>query len=395
MSPKYAIRSAPQNIPPQLFYEAVERAYAAILITDLEYNVLYANPTFKRITNNIVNTEIQKKQKKNPSILPASMFLDAIKKSLGDKWEQLRTHDSQFIDQEVCFNPGGYYHPRWFVCSGTWFQKKQKNQAEAQIESNQQAYFLLVAKEITNIKRQQEEVRLNVLRALLAEEELTEGMRETLAGAVHQLQVPINMISAVLGMLKYHDKNNLYTALQETLESVNKTVDHLRQCIPISDNVSESLTQVNLNDLISDVLMISTQRLLAEGIMVDWQPALVLPSLFGNIGRLRSMFKQLIDNSIDSMSDIQGLRELRLLTRSEMDLITVIIEDTGKGIPKDLRFKIFEPFFTTKKAGKGVGMGLAAVQDIINRQAGTIRIDPDYTQGSRFIIQFPTAHYRN
>ncbi len=334
-----------QKIPPDLFYEATEQAHVAILIADLKDNILYTNPAFKRI---------------NPTV-----FLNLIKNQFNNK---------DFTEQEFCFKPNGYHLPRWFICNGTWHNE----------------YFLLLAKEITTNKRQQEDMQLNALRALLAEEELTEAMRETLAGAIHQLQVPINLISAALSLLKRRggQKEPLYKALQETLESVNHAVEHLHHCLPISEN---NIEPVNLNELIRDVLMISTQRLLAEGIIIDWKPALILPSVLGHVKRLRGMFKQLIDNSIDSMNNIQGQRELYIVTSSQSDLITVSIEDTGKGIPEDLHFKIFEPFFTTKKAGAGTGMGLAAVQDIVNMYAGTIRIDPNYTQGSRFIIQFPTS----
>lgn len=353
------------KLPPNLFYEAVEQNYTAIFISDLKDNILYANPALKRISQS------------------TSVFLETIKKSLGEKWQALRANQGQFLDEEILFNPGGYHPPRSFLCSGQWLAKGDNK------------YFLLLAKEITQLKRQQEEMHKNALRALLAEEELTEGMRETLAGAIHQLQVPINLISATLAMLKRRANKTqepLGAALEETLNSVNQAIEHLYQCMPNSDNHLDSVAPVNLNELIRDVLTISTKRLLTEGIMVDWKPALILPSVLGHIGRLRGMFKQLIDNSIESIKNQSGVRELRILTSRDEDMINVTIEDTGSGIPEKLHFKIFEPFFSTKKGEKHAGMGLATVQDVVNQHAGTIRIDPNYTEGSRFILQFPIKH---
>jgi len=70
--------------------------------------------------------------------------------------------------------------------------------------------------------------------------------------------------------------------------------------------------------------------------------------------------------------------------------LTVTIEDTGPGIPEALRLKVFEPFFTTKgAAGRRAGMGLPLVQEMVNEHAGTIGIDPTYTEGCRFRVQFP------
>ena len=348
-----------------LFYKAIEQDYTAIFISDLKDNIVYANPSFKRISQS------------------TSLFLDTLKQTLGEKWQTLRANQGQFIDQEFLFYPGGYHPPRSFLCSGKWL-----------IEADNQ-YFLLHAKELTILKRQQEEMHKNALRALLAEEELTEGMRETLAGAIHQLQVPINLISATLAMLKRRANKTqepLGDALEETLNSVNKAIEHLYQCMPDSDNHLDSVAPVNLNELIRDVLTISTKRLLTEGIMVDWKPALILPSVLGHIGRLRGMFKQLLDNSIESIKTKAGIRELRIITSRDDEMIKVIIEDTGSGIPEKLHFKIFEPFFSTKTGEKHTGMGLATVQDVVNQHAGTIRIDPNYTEGSRFILQFPIKH---
>jgi nitrogen fixation negative regulator NifL len=357
--------TAKSKLPPDLFYQAVEQNYTAMFISDLTDNILYANPAFKRISQS------------------TSAFLETLKKSLGEKWQVLRANQGQFIDQEILFYPGGYHPPRNFLCSGQWLGEG---------DTGDNKYFLLLAKEITQLKRQQEEMHNNALRALLAEEELTEGMRETLAGAIHQLQVPINLISATLAMLKRRANQNqapLAAALDETLNSVNQAIEHLYQCMPSSENHLDSVAPVNLNELIRDVLTISTKRLLTEGIMVDWKPALILPSVLGHIGRLRGMFKQLIDNSIESVKNKSGVRELRILTSRDDEMINVIIEDTGSGIPEKLHFKIFEPFFSTKKGDKHAGMGLATVQDVVNQHAGTIRIDPNYTAGSRFILQFP------
>jgi nitrogen fixation negative regulator NifL len=337
----------------------------------------------------LTNKKYQKLADDSSSYEPITLFLKVIKDQLGKKWETLRARLGSFSDQEVRFDPGGRDHPRWFACSGNWFQET----------TNSEVYLLLVANEITQLKRQQEEVRMNALRALLAEEELTEGMRETLAGTIHQLQGPINLISAAVGMLKRRAETKgledpLCLTLQETLESSTQVLDKLRHCLPLSDEEEESVMPVNLNKLLRDVLSIATQRLLAEGIVVEWQPALDLPTVLGHVGQLRSMFKHLLANAIEAMTNNRTERELRIRTSSDAEMITVVIEDTGPGIPESLRLKVFEPFFTTKKSARRTGMGLAAVQEIVNIHTGTIRIDPEYRHGSRFIVQFPTAHFR-
>ena len=123
---------------------------------------------------------------------------------------------------------------------------------------------------------------------------------------------------------------------------------------------------------------------------MDWRPQPVLPHVYGREGRLRAMFKQLIDNALDALDGRRGARELHIVTAAEEDALRVVIEDTGPGIPEDLRYKVFEPFFTTKRGGGSrAGMGLPMVQDVINEHAGTLEIDGEFSQGCRIILRLP------
>jgi nitrogen fixation negative regulator NifL len=363
-----------------LLESVIDATPVVIALLDDAGQVILGNQKYQRLT-----TEFECHE-------PATLFLAVIKENWGEQWLQLRQQQGYFSDQEVRIDPGGYHYPRWFICSGTWFRETDT--------TDKPYYLLLVANDVTLLKRQQEEIRLNALRALLAEEELTEGLRETLAGAIHQLEAPMNLMGVALNRLQRRaemsgTEDPLCLVLQETLATSHEALNHLRQGMSFPESQKEIATPVNLNELIHEVLTIFTYRFLAEGIVVDWQPALVLPSLLGHAKRLRSMFKQLIDNAIAAMKNNRQQRELHILTRSDAEIITVTLEDTGSGIAEELRLKVFEPFFTTKQAEKRTGMGLTTVQEVVNLHAGTIYIDPDYTQGSRFILHFPLAHYRD
>src|SRR5258708_13085231 len=74
------------------------------------------------------------------------------------------------------------------------------------------------------------------------------------------------------------------------------------------------------------------------------------------------------------------------------DGVEVRIEDTGPGIPVELREQIFNPFVTTKKTG--VGLGLSIVSRIIDGHHGTIRFEDagDGQRGARFVVFFPARH---
>ena len=65
------------------------------------------------------------------------------------------------------------------------------------------------------------------------------------------------------------------------------------------------------------------------------------------------------------------------------------VEDQGPGIPPEILDRIFEPFFTTKDVGKGSGMGLASVHDLVHELGGHIVVEPVTPHGTRFRVLFP------
>jgi nitrogen fixation negative regulator NifL len=230
------------------------------------------------------------------------------------------------------------------------------------------------------------------MRALLAEQERVRATRETLEAVIFQMQGPINLITAANAMLERrgqaHDLTALRSVLTQALMTGREILLKLQNSIPAVP--PEAIVPVNINHLLREVLTLLTQRMLAGGMAVEWNPAPVLPAVPGRESRLRGMFKQLVENALDAMeSQRSAPRELRITTCSQKDGVMVTIDDSGPGVPKDLRLKIFEPFVTSKGSADRTGLGLAMVQEVVNEHRGMIDIDPDYTQGCRCRVLLP------
>ena len=69
--------------------------------------------------------------------------------------------------------------------------------------------------------------------------------------------------------------------------------------------------------------------------------------------------------------------------------VGVFVEDTGPGVPPELREQIFNPFFTSKK--DGVGLGLSIVAKIVDDHRGTIRLEDNTPRGARFHVFLPAG----
>jgi nitrogen fixation negative regulator NifL len=325
---------------------------------------------------------------------PLDLLRQALQEQAGfDPLERIRAGRG-FKNVEISIEAPGTSGPRWFSCSGS---------PTSEADGSARNYFgrdrlgerhlLLLANEITARRREEERAHLENLRARLAEQQMTHGMREALGAAIYQMQGPLNVIQAAIGMLKRGkaEPTTLASMLAQINASGRQALETLKASLP--DEVKEPGALVNVNELLRQVLEIETDRLLAAGIVVDWRPAHSLPKINGHKNQLRSMFKHLIDNAILALNETgKTHRELRLSTRAIGDGIEVEVHDNGEGIKQADRFKVFEPFFIGWRNRRGrAGMGLALTQEIVNQHSGCIEIDADYSGGCRIRLSLNAA----
>ncbi len=118
-----------------------------------------------------------------------------------------------------------------------------------------------------------------------------------------------------------------------------------------------------------------------------------VPKVHGSRGRLQQVFLNLFVNAAHAMSETrEGRRnELRIIARAAEDWVTIVVADTGDGIPSDALARIFDPFFTTKPAGQGTGLGLAISKDIMRRFGGDLTVESQVGVGTRFTLTLPVA----
>lgn len=365
----------------KLMLEAVLNAEpAAMVLFDESDQIVLSNPSFRALAADLVpNADIKN-------------LLALLREQLGEPLAELQRSGKKFENKEITLDLGGR-SPRWLHCYGTLLQIEDEN-ADNFFSQPQRRNFLVIINDITEVRQRQQDSHFNALKALMAEEELVEGMRETFNGAIHQLQGPVNLIAVALKMLQRRAGNEgrddpVIKALKEALDAGTGALDSMMAAMPV--RIEEPKLPVNINQLIREAITLSTDRLLSQGITVEWSPALRLPWVMGRESRLRSMLKQLIDNAIDAMSARAiHRRELLLRTTAEKDIVKIDISDSGPGIPGDLVVKVFEPFFSTKPPHSGCrGMGLSMVQEIVMEHAGTVRIDTQYKTGCRVVVELP------
>lgn len=176
--------------------------------------------------------------------------------------------------------------------------------------------------------------------------------------------IPDSQQNAIFSWLNQVFKTEkLVSEIEDASQRINdlvssiKSYTHMDQApekTPTDIHVGLNNTLTMLNHKLKDVKVVKNY---AE----DLPKATILAS------PLNQVWTNLIDNAIDAMED-QAQKQLTISTKKEGEFLNIKIEDSGTGIPKEIQDKIFDPFFTTKGIGKGTGLGLEFVQQIIKVQ---------------------------
>jgi two-component system, NtrC family, sensor kinase len=112
-----------------------------------------------------------------------------------------------------------------------------------------------------------------------------------------------------------------------------------------------------------------------------------LPEVRASVGRLTQVVLNLLLNAADAS---EGEGEIRISGYHAGGRVVLAVEDSGPGVPPELRARIFDPFFTTKEVGRGTGLGLSVSQSIVEAFGGKLRL-ADSARGARFEIELPAT----
>jgi signal transduction histidine kinase len=129
--------------------------------------------------------------------------------------------------------------------------------------------------------------------------------------------------------------------------------------------------EVDVHEGIDDTLLILRSKL-KQGIAVHRKYG-AIPKIQAHGSELNQVWTNLIDNAADALD---GHGNITIRTRREDDEVVVEIEDDGPGIPPAIQKRVFEAFFTTKPPGKGTGLGLDIIYNIVTfKHKGRIELE--------------------
>ncbi len=220
-----------------------------------------------------------------------------------------------------------------------------------------------------------------------------------LAGQVaHEVNNPIAIISAKARLLLSDHPGEMSPKVQQELGKITDTADRIARiaqgllsyCRPASG----ARALLDARGPVRKALAMIEPRAQKAGVRVETQLDDVPPLVLASAGELEQVFLNLLLNALDAMpggGTLHVSAPAGQTLRDGSPAAALSVQDTGAGIPEEIRAKIFEPFFSTKQVGHGTGLGLSICQGLVRSHGGEIEVESEPGRGARFIVKLPSA----
>lgn len=261
----------------------------------------------------------------------------------------------------------------------------------------------------------------------LIETEKMASLGQLTAGVAHEINNPINFVSANVSPLRL-DFKELFTLLKYYEEAANNPGDPelLKTATKFKEEIDPDFIKTEINGLIDGIEdganrtkeIVQSLRTFSRMDQLALTPANINSSILNTLVLLRSsipyyievkpllnkleplncypgkidqMLINLIDNSIHAIKakKVHDNESILIVSEDHTDHISIKIMDTGIGMTAEIKQRVFEPFYTTKEIGEGTGLGLSIVFGIIEKHQGIIDIKSTYGTGTTITIKLP------
>ncbi|RMF18604.1 MAG: hybrid sensor histidine kinase/response regulator [Candidatus Dadabacteria bacterium] len=257
----------------------------------------------------------------------------------------------------------------------------------------------LVRQRTEELQRKNEELeRANVLL-----QEMDRMKDSLLQNVSHELKTPLVSIRGYAELLRNRYGDNLDDTQKEFLDIIVRNADHLNRVIEGLVQASQSVRGLSpferqvfsFGALLEDVL--KEIRPSAEKAQVEVHAESCDPDevhISGDQHQIRQMLLNLIGNAIKFTTGCDR-REVSVRLSRRGDRVTLVVADTGIGIPEDKLPRIFERFYqvdpsATRRYG-GMGIGLSLVKEVVENHEGSLNVQSRAGEGATFTVEIPAA----
>ncbi|NIA08155.1 MAG: hypothetical protein GWP14_11075, partial [Actinobacteria bacterium] len=220
------------------------------------------------------------------------------------------------------------------------------------------------------------------------------ALGELAAGLAHEIINPLDGVMECSHLLeadtnKSERLKKYLPLIRDGLSRINRV---MRQMLTLAQQSPQApLCRNKVGKLVQNTVRLVEARLAKRGIGLSQQADGKCECLCS-----KEFVEQTILNIVLNAADaVSGLTDPQIRITAECDdrWVKLHIDDSGLGVPEELRDRVFAPFFTTKEPGKGTGLGLTVSRQLMRQCGGDLVLNkhPSPLNGARFTITLPRA----
>jgi PAS domain S-box-containing protein len=395
------------------YRQLIESFPDIIMVSNLEGKIIYGNPALEKYTgirpedygNPLVKAHIHPEDRE--------MVSNELKKLLQGNQSHTGIIENRFIDADGKLHWFSGIMAKVFLKGELAIQTisrdiTEKKEIEQELEKYRNHLENLVRERTDELEAINEELKMSNEELLSQRETLEETLNDLkkaqaqliqnekmaslgilAAGVAHEINNPLNFISAGIFGLESYVQDNLPTHKQKIdllLNAIQTGVSRASAIVTSLSHYSRRddlpQTECDIHQIIDNCLMMLQNQLKNKvEIIKNYTKTPVMVK--GSEGKLHQAFLNILANSEHA---IEKSGKIQIETKRNGEEIHIIFSDNGSGIDSRIIHRIMDPFFTTKPPGKGTGLGLSITYNIIKEHHGEIQIHSIKGKGTKVAI---------
>ncbi|MRH43562.1 PAS domain S-box protein [Aquibacillus halophilus] len=208
---------------------------------------------------------------------------------------------------------------------------------------------------------------------------------EMAAGIVHEIRNPLTSIKGFLhlmqsGTIKINDYIAIIKSEIENIESI------ANELLLFSKPSQQDLKEEDIIKIVKDVVFLLNNEASKKDVTISLSTDEEDATVNANKTQLKQVFINIVKNAIEATPNYG---DIKIIIKQEQQEVSVLVSDTGCGIPEDKLQKLGQSFFTTKD--KGTGLGLMITHKIVKSHNGVISVSSEVDKGTTFCVTLPSV----
>ena len=230
---------------------------------------------------------------------------------------------------------------------------------------------------------------LNTGRARLVQSEKLAALGQLATAIAHEVRNPLAVIRSAaqgLGETVPVDDAAAARACDFIVAEIDRLASVVSSLLDFARPLHLEARAVSVRDLFDRAALLAAGELAAKGARLARDESPALPAVLADPDLLSQVLLGLLANAAEA---VPPGGDVMLAARVRDGAVELVVDDSGPGIPAELRDRVFEPFFTTRP--RGIGLGLAVARQVVEAHGGRIEAGERPGGGARLTVRLPPA----